>query len=116
MKKELSQFALSGATILTMSNLGTIKEGVVLIKNGKIEKIGGKNTKIPKEYEIIDVKEKVITPGFIDAHAHIGLFEEGLRWEGNDGNEMTDPITPHLRVIDGIKLMTRPLKWQENLE
>ena len=101
--KEFEQLALKGATILTMSNLETIKEGTLLIKNGKIEKVGGKDIKVPKDYELIDVTGKVITPGFIDAHAHIGLFEEGLRWEGNDGNEMTDPITPHLRVIDGIK-------------
>lgn len=101
--KKSEQLALKGATILTMSNLGTIKEGTILIKNGKIEKVGGKDIEIPKNYEIIDVSGKIITPGFIDAHAHIGLFEEGLRWEGNDGNEMTDPITPHLRVIDGIK-------------
>jgi len=97
------KFALKGATIYTMSNLGVIKEGIILIKNHRIEKIGGKGLKIPEDYEVIDISGKTITPGFVDAHAHIGLFEEGLRWEGNDGNETTDPITPHLRVVDGIK-------------
>ena len=97
------KFALKGATIYTMSNLGVIKEGIILIKNHRIEKIGGKGLKISEDYEVIDISGKTITPGFVDAHAHIGLFEEGLRWEGNDGNEMTDPITPHLRVVDGIK-------------
>jgi len=97
------KLALKGGTILTMSKLGTIKEGTILISNGKIEKILEKDAQIPKDYEVIDVTGKVITPGFIDAHAHLGLFEEGLRWEGNDGNEMTDPVTPHLRAIDGIK-------------
>lgn len=100
---EDKKFALKGATIYTMSNLGVVKEGIILIRNDKIEKIGGKDFEIPEDYEVIDVSGKIITPGFVDAHAHIGLFEEGLRWEGNDGNEMTDPITPHLRVIDGIK-------------
>ncbi|USS40056.1 amidohydrolase [Thermococcus aggregans] len=100
---EDKKLALKGATIYTMSGLGIVKEGVILIKNGKIEKVGGKDLEIPEDYEVIDVSGKIITPGLVDAHAHIGLFEEGLRWEGNDGNEMTDPITPHLRVIDGIK-------------
>ncbi|NMB02391.1 MAG: amidohydrolase, partial [Firmicutes bacterium] len=38
----------------------------------------------------------------IDAHGHAGVYEEGVGWEGSDGNEMTDPITPHLRALDGI--------------
>lgn len=43
-----------------------------------------------------------ILPGLVDAHCHIGLFDEAMGFEGEDGNEMTDPITPHLRAIDGI--------------
>jgi imidazolonepropionase-like amidohydrolase len=38
----------------------------------------------------------------IDAHCHVGLFPEGLGWEYSDGNEMTDPITPHLRALDAV--------------
>lgn len=41
-------------------------------------------------------------PGLIDAHCHIGLFDDGLTLEGDDGNEGTDPVTPHLQAIDGI--------------
>ena len=41
-------------------------------------------------------------PGFIDCHCHIGLYEDGIGFEGNDTNESTDPITPQLRGIDAI--------------
>ena len=45
---------------------------------------------------------KKVYPGFIDAHCHMGLAEEGLNFEGDDLNEITDPVTPHLRGIDAI--------------
>ena len=41
-------------------------------------------------------------PGIIDAHSHVGIMEEGRGWEGNDVNEAVDPITPHIRALDGI--------------
>ena len=46
-------------------------------------------------------------PGLVDAHTHLGLFEDSIGFEGEDGNEDTDPITPQLRVIDGINPMER---------
>jgi imidazolonepropionase-like amidohydrolase len=44
----------------------------------------------------------IVTPGFIDAHCHVGMWEESNEWAGSDGNEMTNPSTPHLRAIDAI--------------
>jgi imidazolonepropionase-like amidohydrolase len=49
----------------------------------------------------------MILPGFIDAHCHLGLFDDSMGFEGDDGNEMTDPVTPQLRAIDGIYHMDR---------
>lgn len=57
--------------------------------------------------EVIDAKGKFIYPGFIDAHTHLGLWEDGMGSEGADGNEETDPITPHLNPIDGINPMDK---------
>ena len=78
-----------------------IKEGSVLIDDqGRIKSIG--QIEIPEGATIIDGTGKVLMPGLIDAHGHAGAWEEGVGWEGSDGNEMTDPITPHLRVLDAI--------------
>ena len=78
-----------------------IKEGSLLIdEQGKIQELG--NVTIPSNATIIDATGKVVMPGMIDAHGHAGVYEEGLGFEGSDGNEMTDPITPHLRALDAI--------------
>lgn len=50
----------------------------------------------------IDAKGMRLYPGFIDAHSHLGLFDDGLTEEGSDGNEVVSPISPDLRAIDGI--------------
>lgn len=50
----------------------------------------------------IDAKGGRLLPGFIDAHCHLGIIEDGIDFEGDDCNEATDPFMPHLRVIDGI--------------
>lgn len=81
-----------------------IENGCILIEDGKILEVG-KDLKAPDNAEIIDAKGKMITPGFIDAHCHLGMFEEGIGFEGSDGNEMTDPVTPQLRAIDAINPM-----------
>ena len=68
---------------------------------------GGTGTRLgesmPKQY--IDAGGRMITPGFIDSHCHLGLYEDSIGFEGSDGNEMVDPITPQLRGIDAINPM-----------
>ena len=73
----------------------------ILIDNGKIAAIGEHLT-VPEGCEIIDATGLQVYPGFIDCHCHIGLYEDGIGFEGNDTNESTDPITPQLRGIDAI--------------
>ena len=91
--------AIRGGTFLTPEE--RIEEGVLLVKGGKIVALG-KDVAIPQGAEIIDAKGKFIMPGMIDAHCHTGLFADGVGREKSDGNEMTDPVTPHLRAIDAI--------------
>ncbi len=79
-----------------------IKKGCILIDdNGKIAKVGAKIT-VPEGTEIIDAGGRLVTPGCVDAHSHIGLDDEFMRWEGNDYNESSDPVTPQMRAIDSI--------------
>ncbi|MDR3051375.1 MAG: amidohydrolase, partial [Oscillospiraceae bacterium] len=46
-------------------------------------------------------------PGIIDAHSHIGMWEDGMGFEGSDGNEATDPLTPQMRGLDGLNPQDR---------
>ncbi len=78
-----------------------IENGQVLIDGGKIVAIG-KNLEVPEGTEIYDATGCLVTPGFVEGHCHIGIDEEGIRWEGNDTNEYSNPVTPELRAIDGI--------------
>ncbi len=57
--------------------------------------------------ETIDARGGHILPGLIDAHCHLGMFGDSLRFEGEDGNEMTDPCTPQLRAVDSINVRDR---------
>jgi len=91
--------AVKGGTFLTPDK--EIKDGVLLIDNGKIVDIGN-DVAVPADAEVIEASGKVIMPGMIDAHCHTGVFADGVGWHHADGNEMTDPITPHLRAIDAI--------------
>jgi imidazolonepropionase-like amidohydrolase len=93
-------FAITGGNIYTMTN-GIIKDGVILVKDNKILDIGEKLS-IPDGYKIINADGSSVIPGLIDAHTHIGVLSEGLMQLDQDNNEMTDPITPHVRVIDSI--------------
>ena len=82
-----------------------IPGGSVLIdNNGKIAGIG-KNIKAPAGCEVIDADGRLVTPGLVEAHCHIGVHESSMRWEGADYNEKSDPVTPHMRAIDGINPM-----------
>lgn len=78
-----------------------IENGKILIEDGKIKNIG-EDVEFPENIKIIDAKGKMITPGLVDPHSHIGIGEEGIGFEGMDYNESTDPVTPDMRAIDGI--------------
>ena len=56
----------------------------------------------PAGCTVIDAEGKLVTPGCVDAHCHIGLDNEGMGWEGRDYNEIVDPLTPQMRAIDSI--------------
>ena len=98
---------IKNGTVNTITN-GIVQEDI-LIENGKIVEIGN-NIVAPLDAEIIDAQGKFIYPGFIDAHTHLGLWEDAVGFEGADGNEETDPITPHLNPIDGINPMDRTFR------
>ena len=93
-----SQIAIKAEIIYTVSG-ATIKNGVVLVKGGKIEKVGSaKEISIPKNYAV--VSSKVVTPGFIDARSVVGLSGALNIPTDQDQLEKSSPIQPELRAID----------------
>jgi len=109
---------IKNARVYTMKLNGgpeIIENGYVKICNGLIDEVGDmknydKNTEDTENRDITEIIEaggKWLLPGFIDAHTHLGMYEDGLRNEGDDLNEITDPCTPHLRAVDAINPMDR---------
>ena len=92
--------AIVGATIHTVCG-ETINEGVILISNDKIIDVG-RYVPIPHDTPVLDASGKIITPGLIDCHTHLGIAEEAVGTSHIDKNEVSDPICPHLSVIDAI--------------
>lgn len=101
--------ALTNGTIYTMEG-DILQNGAVLIEKEKIIAIGAEIV-IPQDAQIIDVAGRIITPGFIDAHTHIGIDEEIHQPIGDDCNEMTEPNTAELRAMDAINY--RDLAFQD---
>lgn len=93
--------------IYTMTGL-IIENGMIFIEDGKIKDFG-ENIVFPEGIKIIDAEGKMITPGLIDPHSHLGISEEGIGFEGWDYNEYSNPVTPHMRSIDGIYPFDRGL-------
>jgi len=93
--------AITGGKILTITR-GIIDEGTILMDKGKIVDVGA-DVEVPSGAEVIDASGKVVMPGLVEAHCHVGIWEEAVGWAGSDGNEITDPATPHMRAIDAIK-------------
>lgn len=80
-----------------------IEDGTVLIENGRIVEVGAAaDVDVPDDAELVDASGTWVLPGFFDAHAHLGVHEDGEGWSGNDTNEMTDPNGARFRAVDGI--------------
>ena len=92
--------ALVGARIMTASD-GAIEEGTLLIEGRTIEAVGA-DVDVPGDAETWDLRGKVLIPGMIDAHTHLGLCQDGVGASQSDEDEVGDPVVPHLRALDAI--------------
>ena len=82
-----------------------IPRGWIAFEAGKITGLGPMDT-CPGG-EGLDLEGREVYPGFIDIHCHLGMFGDALGFEGDDGNESTDPVTPQLRAIDSVDPLDR---------
>lgn len=89
------------ARLYTCDEAGIIENGFIETNGAVITGLGDMKscTVLP---EAIDAEGKTVYPGFVDAHTHIGMFEDGSGEAGNDGNEDTDPNTANLLASDGL--------------
>lgn len=95
------------AKIFTMEDK-VIESGWLLTEGGRIQSLGGMASAPEAQgHEVYDAEGGVLLPGLIDAHTHIGMWEDSLGFEGADGNEQTDPSTPQLSALDAINPMDR---------
>ena len=91
---------------MIIKNAKVFMDEIGCFENLDIRVVGGKIAEVAEKIEVgseevIDAKNCFVTPGIIEAHSHIGMYEEGIQWEGDDICE-NEPVTPEMRSIDAI--------------
>ena len=96
-----NSIAITGGRVVPIEG-DPIDDGTVLVADGKIAAVSGPGFQPPPGTDVVDAVGKWVLPGFIDAHAHLGVYEEGEGWAGTDSNELTGPVQAHVRALDAI--------------
>ncbi|HEX6343982.1 amidohydrolase [Umezawaea sp.] len=92
--------AITGGYVVPVDG-DPIEGGTVLVQDGKIVAVGT-DVEVPDGVEVVDAAGSWVLPGFVEAHGHMGVHEEGEGWAGQDTNEMTDPNGARMRALDAI--------------
>ncbi|HEY5884223.1 MAG TPA: amidohydrolase family protein [Pyrinomonadaceae bacterium] len=93
--------AFVGAQIIPISG-APIQDGVLVVSGGKIVAVGARSSvNVPAGAEVVDVKGKVIMPGLVDTHSHVG---------GGSGGDSSGPIQPETRILDSINVRDNSLR------
>ena len=94
--------AYTGATVHTAAGK-TFKPGTLLVQDGKISEVGpGEQVAVPEDARRVDVSGKVIIPGLVDSHSHLGVYSRPGVSANSDGNESTGPVQSAVRALDSI--------------
>jgi len=103
----LKLLVVEGREIRTQSERGVIKNGKILIMEGRIAKVG-RDIEVPGDAEVIS--SDVVTPGLIDAHTHLGIAPIESSDRDPSGADASDPVSPHLRVVDALNPLDPGMK------
>src|SRR5690625_1954520 len=90
-----SSVAITGGYVVPVAG-DPVEGGTVLVADGVITAVGT-DVDIPDGVPVVDATGSWVLPGFIEAHAHLGVHEEGEGWARADFNETTDPVGAGLR-------------------
>jgi imidazolonepropionase-like amidohydrolase len=96
------RIAVTGGYVVPVSD-PPIENGTVLVEDGRIVAVGA-DVEVPDGTHVIDARGRWVLPGFVEAHGHVGIWEEGEGVAGDDVNEMTDPNRAAVRAVDGINI------------
>ena len=80
-----------------------LEGATVLVEDGVVTAVGT-DVVVPQGVRVVDATGRWVLPGFVEAHAHMGVMEEAEGWAGDDTNEMTGPNGAALRALDGINV------------
>lgn len=104
-----AQLAVRGETVYTMAG-APIRDGVVLIRDGKIERVGpAAQVQVPAGYRTLTAR--VVTPGLVDAHSVVGMAGYLNQRQDQDQLETSSPIQPELRAIDAYNTREELVAW-----
>jgi imidazolonepropionase-like amidohydrolase len=101
-----AQIAVKGEMVYTMAG-EAIKNGVVLVRDGKIERVG--RFDVPAGYDVMEAA--VVTPGLIDAHTVVGLAGYLNQADDQDQVERSSPMQPELRAMDAYNPREALVEW-----
>ena len=92
--------AITGGRVVPVEG-DPIENGTVVLVDGRISAVGA-DIDVPDGARVVDAAGRWVVPGFVEAHAHMGVHEEAEGWAGQDTNEMTDPNGARMRALDAI--------------
>jgi imidazolonepropionase-like amidohydrolase len=93
--EEARAVAYTGATVINADGR-TINDGVLVVERGKIVAVGpGASTRVPAGARVVELKGKVVMPGLVDTHSHVG---------GGAGADGSAPIQPDVRILDAVNV------------
>jgi imidazolonepropionase-like amidohydrolase len=96
-----NSIAIAGGRVVPIEG-DPIDGGTVIVTGGTISAVLGPGSAVPPGATVVDAAGKWVLPGFIDAHTHLGAYEDGIGWAGTDTNELTGPNQAQVRVVDAI--------------
>jgi imidazolonepropionase-like amidohydrolase len=96
-----SSIAITGGRVVPIEG-DPIDGGTVVLSGGTISAVLPPSGQVPSDATVVDASGKWVLPGFLDAHTHLGAYEDGMGWAGTDTNELTGPNQALVRIVDAI--------------